>query len=379
MTALEESAHDLHRVGVDVTEDLLDSRWLATAHALATRCTTNVDDSGKPNDLKSIRLWAGRVEGEGPRLGGRGTPGFTKTLPLALRMLSICTALAMGSGFQCIHAFDACHGLAVVVGRGPVRVPGGDDDVGLALGAALGEREARGQPARTVVLRLTERDDSAWGRPAVEWLAERGRRVVVRSCVVLGRELVASVRRWGATVMLELAHPRPSHQRALVGPTAEAAAALLLHAQHLRSLDIEVAAHIGPLLPVVHDQQAELVGLARHVAAADIRDVHLAVGRLTPARGRALDEVLPRGQAGALLRAFGRDPREDDPWSSLPPQGARLSPLAAATLRHGVRRSVEQAGLRVDHCGCPAQCHLDPELTPRFVPLLTSDLFEHTA
>jgi hypothetical protein len=286
----------------------------------------------------------------------------------------------MGSGFRCIHAFDACHGLAVVVGRGPTRAPGDDEDVGLALGAALGEREARGEPARTVVLRLTARDDATWARPAVEWLAERGRRVLVRSCVVLGRELVQSVRRWGVTTMLELAHPRPAHQRALVGPTVEPAAALLLHAQHLRSLDIEVAAHLGPLLPVVHDQErGDVVALARHIAAADIRDVHLAVGRLTAARGRALAEVLATGQAGALLRAFGLDPRDDDPWSRLPDGGVALSPLAAATLRHGVRRIVEQAGLRIDHCGCPAQCHLDPELTPRFVPLLTSDLFEHTA
>lgn len=267
----------------------------------------------------------------------------------------------------------------MVVARGSTRVPGGDEDVGLALGATLGEREARGEPARTVVLRLTARDDATWARPAVEWLAERGRRVLVRSSVVLGRELIQSVRRWGVTAVLELAHPRPAHQRALVGPTAEPAAALLLHAQHLRTLDVEVAVHMGPLLPVVHDQHADIVALARHIAAADIRDVHLAVGRLTAARGRALAEVLAHGQAGAMLRAFGLDPRHDDPWSRLPPQGARLSALAAATLRHGVRRHVEQAGLRVDHCGCPAQCHLDPELTPRFVPLLTSDLFEHTA
>lgn len=285
----------------------------------------------------------------------------------------------MGSGFRALHAFDACHGLAVVVGRGLARVPGDDDDVGLALGATLGEREARGAPARSVVLRLTERDDAAWARPAVEWLAERGRRVLVRSSVVLGRELVQSIRRWGVTVVLELAHPRPSHQQALVGPTAEPVAGLLLHAQHLRSLDIEVAVHLGPLFPVVHDQANEITALARHIAAADIRDVHLAVGRLTPARGRALARVLARGQAGAMLRAFGLDPRDEDPWAGLPAAGARLSPLAAATLRHGVRRLVESAGLRIDHCGCPAQCHLDPELTPRFVPLLTSDLFEHTA
>ena len=74
-------------------------------------------------------------------------------------------------------------------------------------------------------------DDEATSRESThEWLAERGRRVVVRSCVALGRELIQSVRRWGATVLLELAHPRPSHQRALVGPTAEPASALLLPA-----------------------------------------------------------------------------------------------------------------------------------------------------
>jgi len=303
----------------------------------------------------------------------------------------------MSTGFRCVHAFDACHGLAVVIARGDTRMPGGEPDVGLALGATLGEREARGEPARIVILRLTERDDALWARPAVEWLAERGRRTIIRSGVVLGRELIQSLRRWGVTVVLELAHPRPSHQRALVGPSTEAASTLLLHAQHLRSLDIEVAAHLGPLLPVVHDRGGELTALARHVAAADIRDVHLAVGRLTEARGRALAEVLPRGQAGALLRSFGRgawrhdpsgandpdarnDPEDrDDPWSQLPSGGVRLSPLKAATVRHTQRRIVEEAGLRVDHCGCPAQCHLDPQLTPGFVPLLTSDLFEHSA
>ncbi len=285
----------------------------------------------------------------------------------------------MSSGFRSIHAFDACHGLAVVVSRGGPRSPGSDDDVGLALAATLGEREARGEPARAVVLRLAQRDDATWARPAVEWLAERGRRVLVRSSVVLGRGLVQSIRRWGATVVLELAHPRPSYQRALSGPNAEPAAALLLHAQHLRSLDIEVTVHLGPLLAVVHEQHGEIVALARHIAAADIRDIHLSVGRLSPARGSALADLLPRGQAGALMRAYGLDPLHDDPWSTLPAAGAKLSPLAAATLRHAVRRNVETAGLRIDHCGCPAQCHLDPELTPGFVPLLTSDLFEHTA
>ncbi|MCH9687249.1 MAG: hypothetical protein K0V04_37795 [Deltaproteobacteria bacterium] len=284
----------------------------------------------------------------------------------------------MGSGFQCIHAFDACRGLAVVVSRAGARVED-SDDIGLALAATLGEREARGEPARTVILRLAERDDSAWARPAVEWLAERGRRVLVRSSVVLGRELVQSVRRWGATVMLEIAHPRPSHQRALLGPAAEPAAALLLHAQHLRSLDIEVTAHLGPLLSVVHETQGEMLALARHIYAADIRDVHLSVGRLTAERGRALAPVLARGQAGALLRAFGLDALHDDPWATAPAAGARLAPLTAANLRNTVRRTIESAALRSDHCGCPAQCHLDPELTPSFVPLLTSDLFEHTA
>lgn len=288
----------------------------------------------------------------------------------------------MGSGFRCTHAFESCQGQAVAIARGDNVAPGGQD-VALALAAALGEREARGEPARVVALRLTSRDDAEWAAPAIEWLAQRGRRVIVRTSAVLGRALVQTIRRWGVTVVLELAHPRLSHQRALVSPgaspAAESAPALLLHAQHLRSVDIEVAVYLGPLLPGINDREAELSSLAHHIAAADIRDVHLAVGRLTPTRGRALAQVLERGQLGALLRAFGLDSRLDDPWSELPEAGRRLPPLAAATLRNAVGWVLDDAGLRVDHCGCPAQCHLDPQLTPGFVPLLTSDLFGHTA
>lgn len=285
----------------------------------------------------------------------------------------------MGTGFRCVQAFEACEGLGVVIARGTAQLPNEDEDIGLTLTAALGEREARGEPARIVVLRLTERDDAVWARPAVEWLAERGRRVIVRTSTILGRDVIRSVRRWGATVVLELAHPRLSHQRALIDPKAESASALLLHAQHLRSVDIEVAVHLGPLLPGINDREGELRALARHIAAADIRDVHLAVGRLTPSRGRALAEVLERGRAGALLRAFGQNSMVKDPWSELPAEGRRLAPLAAATLLNAVGWVLDDAGLRVDHCGCRAQCHLDPQLTPSFVPLLTSDLFGHTA
>src|SRR5690606_32033711 len=182
---------------------------------------------------REIQRSQGAKHAERCAVGGVERDVSRNPCPRAAGCYSSVQGLPMSSGFTCLHAFRACHGLALVVGRGSARAPGDDEDVGLALGATLGEREARGEPARTVVLRLTNRDDVTWARPAVEWLAERGRRVLVRSGVVLGRELVQSVRRWGVTAVLELAHPRPAHQRALVGPTAEPAATLLLHAQHL--------------------------------------------------------------------------------------------------------------------------------------------------
>ncbi|MBL4686022.1 MAG: hypothetical protein JKY37_15620 [Nannocystaceae bacterium] len=272
------------------------------------------------------------------------------------------------------HAFTACGGTALVVGRGSSAVRG-FGDVHMALAAILGAREADGDAVRVVVLRIARRDDAAWAREALDWLAERGRRVVLRTAVVLSRELQAAARRWGCTILLELAHRRPKLSAALLGATTEPAAALLLHAQLLRRVGLEVAVHLAPLLPVVHEDRDETVALLRHIAAADIRDIHLTVGRLTRPRWESLRAVLPRRLGTSMLRTFGLDAGAPDPFADVPLTGQRLVPLAMASLYHAIRLEAQSEGLRIDHCGCPAQCHLDPQVTPDYVPLLTPDLF----
>jgi len=280
----------------------------------------------------------------------------------------------MSALVQPLYAFTSCDGPALVIGRGDTtaRSPA---DLPLALAATLGAREADGVQNRVVVLRVTRRDDAEWARTALEWLAERGRRVVLRTAVVLSKGVEDSVRRWGTTVLLELAHRRPELQSALLGSSADSAATLLLHAQHLRRVGIEVGVHFAPLLPVIHEGRTDTLALLRHVAAADIRDAHLTVGRLTQSRFKAISEVTPKPRAISLLRAYGLDATQAQPFARVPLAGQRLVPLAMAALYHSVRLEAQGEGLRIDHCGCAAQCHLDPQLTPEFVPLLTPQLF----
>jgi hypothetical protein len=281
--------------------------------------------------------------------------------------------IAMAAGVEFLHAFPACSGRAAVLGPGQAIAP---ESVPLVLAGALAEREAVGEPIRVVVLRLSSRDDAAWAAAAMEWLETHGRRVLVRTPVVLSEDLIEVARRWGSTILLELAHVRPAMQAALAGPGAEPVSALLFHAQHLRRAGLEVAAVLAPLLPVVHDRDRELVPLLRHIVAADLRDAHLSIGRLGPGRLAALEPLLAAGERTALLRAFDLDPLAESPWPEGAGEGfARLSPVAGASLYHAVRRNAEAEGLRVDACGCPAQCHLDPELTPAFVAIGASDLF----
>ena len=121
--------------------------------------------------------------------------------------------------------------------------------------------------------------------------------------------------------------------------------------------------------------ETETLALMKHVVAADIRDAHVTVGRLTPVRYGALKEVLPNRQRLALLRAFDLDAASENPLAEVPASGRRLPSLPMAALYHSVRMEAESVGLRIDHCGCPAQCHLDPQLVPDYVPLLTPDLF----
>lgn len=252
-------------------------------------------------------------------------------------------------------------------------------DVALALASILGEDDATGAThgghARTIVVRVRSRDDAAWAAHAVDWLAERGRRVLLRTSVRLSKAALDAAQRWGATAVLELAHGRPDLQRALLGSDAEPASTLLLHAQHLRSRDIEVVASLGPLFPTLHDRSGAAASLMRHVVAADIRDAHLSIGQLGPGRLEALAHSVAWADVLALARAFELPIPPERGWPVVGASGARLSPRAFAVFRQAMHRTAEDCGLRVDHCGCPAQCHLDPELVPDYVPLLTSDLF----
>ncbi len=263
-----------------------------------------------------------------------------------------------------------CHGRAVTLAPGAMASGVGDE---LALAGRLAELDAAGDPVRTVSLRVASRDAGAWAERVVPWLAAHGRRVILRSAVVLSRVLVAQARRAGATVVLELAHPQNRVARALLGGESEPAAALLLFAQHLRAVDVEVAVNVAPLLPVVHDERA-VEALVRHIIAADLVDGHIAVGRLTAQRWERLAEVLAWERATALARAYGLDPASGD-LERLGSEGLRLPPAAELTLRRTVERIAERAGLRVDHCGCPLQCHLDPETRGGFVPLANGELF----
>lgn len=267
-----------------------------------------------------------------------------------------------------------CNGRAVTLAPGAMASGAGAE---LALAARLAELDAEGDPVRTVSLRVASREAASWAEGAVPWLASHGRRVILRSAVVLSRALVAEARRAGATVILELAHPQPKIARALLGSEAEPAASLLLSAQHLRAVDVEVAVNLAPLLPVVHDERA-VEALVRHVVAADLVDGHLAIGRLTAQRWERLSGVLAWERSSALARAYGLDPTSEDP-ERFGPEGVRLSVLADLTLRRTVERIAERAGLRLDHCGCPLQCHLDPETHGSFVPLGNGQLFPASA
>jgi hypothetical protein len=269
-----------------------------------------------------------------------------------------------------LQAFDTCGGRGVVIGRAPEDAAPGEH-VELALASLLGEREANGEQATTVVLRLHGRDDAAWVANAMPWLLERGRRVVLRTPTVLPRSLAAAARERGVTVFLEIASADPEIQRALLGDGADSAASLLLHAQHLRTLGVERSVLLGPLLPVLHDPSS-LQPLLRHIAAADIRDARLCVGRLSAARLQALERVIPWAKASAIARAFAVAGAGD----RLAANAVRLQRHTETTLYHAVRRVAEATGIRIDHCGCPVHCHLAQPKPHPYRPLLTSDLFQ---
>jgi DNA repair photolyase len=189
------------------------------------------------------------------------------------------------------------------------------------------------------------------------------------------RGLVAAVDETDATVLLELAHRRLELQRALLGPNASASAALLLQAQHCRGLGVPVAAHLGPLLPGLHDEADTLDSLVQHVAAAAICDVHPSVGQLGIGRLRALAQTLDRSTLTSVLRAFDADAAVLDGRPSAGTTTWRPRRRVQMAMFHHARRVAEARGLRVDACGCAAQCHLARGRRREYLPVLGPGLF----
>jgi len=266
----------------------------------------------------------------------------------------------MGHGLQVHHRSLACEGHAVLVGAAASR-PGDGDAPELSLAGLLGEAEAAGLRPATVTLRITSREDLSWARPALRWLHAHGRRVLLRSGIALPRGFADEAWALGLTLVLEIAHHRPELQRALLGPSADPAATLLLHAQHLVQRGIGVGVHLGPLIAGLHDQPAQLTPLLHHIRAADLSQIHLSVGRLSPARAEALRRALDAGVFLAIRRAYSD--RE------------QLPRLAHTALHEGIKRLVREQGLRIDPCGCASFCQLDGGARPAYVPVLASELF----
>jgi hypothetical protein len=242
-----------------------------------------------------------------------------------------------------------------------------------ALAELLAGRESRGTRVPVVTLLVRDRHDVDVIPPALAWLGSRGRRVIVRTRVVLPKPIVrvlseALERGIGVVVELELAHHKPVVQRALLGPQADAASALLLQAQHLETLGLPVVARLGPLLPGIHDhggpgQKVGLEPLLRNVEAADIRRVALAVDELEPQQIAALVRAKRDLDTTGLLelgKAFGIDPMimlGAAPILFEAPH--RLKPRRAAALVVGLEQLVRACGLELPACGCRAHCALN--------------------
>lgn len=207
----------------------------------------------------------------------------------------------------------------------------------------------------------------------------------MRTCAVMPRSLIHAVQESEGTVQYELAHHRPTFQRALLGPDADPAAALLLQAQHLQQLSIPVVGHLGPVFPGISaavsasDHGCESIEpLLGHVAAAGVRDVHVSAGVLTEARLAALEPLLDLAALAGLRRAFGLGLRQGHrggagPW--------RLQRFTRRALLESVAGLARDHALVVDACGCAFACHRDPNtmnpgpLRPGFVSFKPQELF----
>ncbi|HEY8378914.1 MAG TPA: hypothetical protein VIK91_20620 [Nannocystis sp.] len=279
----------------------------------------------------------------------------------------------MSSGFTTLQVLSSCTGLHVILGsRAGAPVPSASPE--LALAGVLGEFEARGERVTTVTLRLARREDATWAEPALRWLTAHGRRVILRSPAVLARSLVLRAKDCEASVVFEIAHQKLEVQRALLGAEAEAASALLLQAQYLRRLGVPVSVWLGPLLAGLHDRPGHFEPLLRHLVAADLTELHLTTGRLTPARIQALAGALDADTMTAVLRRYGVPPAARSRDAAPTSTGWRLTAQASAALVEGLRGLAERHGMRIDACGCAAHCHRDTR--PReLVPVQGPGLF----
>lgn len=273
---------------------------------------------------------------------------------------------------------------------------GPEQDPENALVGLFAEQEVAREPVVSATVRLASRLDARWAEPVVRWLHGHGRRVIMRTCAVLPRSLIQAAQECDATVQYELAHHRPAFQRALLGPDADPASALLLQAQHLQQLSVPVVGHLGPVFPGISaavsasDRGGESIEpLLRHVAGANVRDVHVSAGVLTHARLTALEPLLDLAAISALRRAFGLGlglgfgrTRAGSGGPGGPGAGPwRLQRFTRRALLESVAGLARDHALVVDACGCAFACHRDPDasnpgpLRPGFVSFKPQELF----
>ncbi|WP_106087500.1 hypothetical protein [Enhygromyxa salina] len=215
---------------------------------------------------------------------------------------------------------------------------------------------------------MRSREDASWVAHAIAWLGVRGRRVVVRTRVVMPKRVVAALTEAqelnaGVIVELEVAHHKPEVQRALLGDQADPAVALLLQAQHIETLEIPVVARIGPVMPGIHDQPNGFMPLVRNVEAADVRRVVVVVGQLHAQQIHNLVSCQRELTIAGLLelgRAYAVDAMILLGSVPAPADGAvyKLRARRAQVFAHALERIVTDLGLELPGCGCRSHCEL---------------------
>lgn len=226
--------------------------------------------------------------------------------------------------------------------------------IAFGLGSRLAELEAFGTPIPAVFLEVRRPAEAEALAACVPWLAARGRRVLVRTRVVLPRPAVAALAACGGVVALEIASGRAPVQSVLLGAVAAPAERLLLHAQYLSAQGVAVSVALGPVVEGWHEHLELTRPLWRHIAAADIRDATL---WSMPLHSKQRD----------ALRAFDW---VEPFWAA---EGVRAE-TRLQLVRASLRREAEAAGVRVARCGCPGTCHLGA--TPsEYVPIAAPELF----